>query len=138
VGISVSCSSPNPPNFIEKIEIVNSVHASPFKKAVCLTVNQEALWENQNQFDALQNHLISTMKLQVDNNLKNEFYLVTPALTVIRNKTDEKGNLIGTYTDPYTACFNIENITTGLHIADFRIKSVSGIEYVYGWIFTLN
>ncbi|MBI1278762.1 MAG: hypothetical protein GC179_11600 [Anaerolineaceae bacterium] len=128
----------NLPSFIEKTEIINSQNASPYKKAVCLTINQEALWEKTNTYDQLQNQLISTMKFKVDDNSINDFYLVTFALTVIRTKFDENDNVIGTYTDPYTACFDIKNIKAGIHFANFSLKSVSRGEHSFSWQFNLR
>ena len=122
------------PEFLSNVRTTNSSNSSyPFNKILCVTINQKALWETNNVYDKLDEHLKSTLKLRIDNKYLNLVILSVPQIAVFHGIYDSNGKILGTYTEPFEACFDISDILTGQHKAAVQVESLSGIKYFYSW-----
>lgn len=144
VAIFASCSSVNnyvsttltastyPTNFLSNIKITDFSNQNyDFKKALCMTVNERLLWETNNQFDKLDKHLKSTLRVDVDGEYRQLVTLSLPQIAVFHGVYDQSGKNIGTYGEPFDACFDVSDISTGDHRVSIYIESLSGVKYAF-------
>ncbi len=144
VVLFASCSSVNnnlsttltpsddPTNFVSNIKIADFSNQNyDFKTSLCMTVNQRALWETNNQFDNLDKHLKATLKVDLDGKYRQLVTISIPQIAIFHGVYDQNGKDIGTYGEPFDACFDISDISTGVHRVSIYIESLSGIEYAF-------
>lgn len=105
----------------------------------CIEISQRAIWESGDTLNSLQDHLIQSIRITVDNSieLSSEEAVVSVHLAG-EHIFGSEGEIIGSTGGPIAVCVPSSGLSSGLHIATVRFTSTSGDVYEYTWVFEVE
>lgn len=104
-------------------------------KALCVWIDQKPLWDGGFVADALTIHIYNSLRIVMDDHAVTKKDIFVADSFAVEYVYDEIGNPIGSYSTLIEICFNIENVSKGIHLASLSFSNLSETEYAYAWSF---
>lgn len=104
---------------------------------LCVGFLPESFWEPGDNADELDQHLLSSFQIRVDDRLINVRTVVSldgPLVT----RYDNEGNILGTYGGGMSACFFISDLTEGIHTITLEASTTSSNRHSQTWQFEVH
>lgn len=101
------------------------------RNTMCFWLNVPALLRSGDQAHELSQHLSTTSILTVDDVVRT-IDITSNSLANLKFEYDENENLMGTYSD-MNLCYGIDNLTVGIHRANFVTASTDGEAQAYSF-----
>jgi len=154
VTLCISCSSPssNDKKLFEETAVaiwnspprwpdyIKSIHfglggRSILPKALCIWIDQKPLWDGGFVAEVLTTHIYNSLRIVIDDHAVTKKDIFVADSFAVEYVYDEIGNPIGSYSTLIEVCFNIENVSKGIHLANLSFSNLSETEYAYAWSF---
>jgi len=105
----------------------------------CKEINQDIIWESGNTVRELQDKIIDSLQLTIDDDIVYTSYQAVKGISLAGiHLFDDNHNIIGSTGGVITVCSNLDDLSSGQHLAKIQFTSLSNELYEYIWLFEVE
>lgn len=125
------------PIYIEQIRASETAVLIGARQKICIELDEFQIWEEGEYGIDVYSRIYQSISIEVDNQPLANPTADVSSYTIGINRFNENGEVVGMHGGGVVVCFDIRELSTGIHSARITFASGLGTRYLYSWAFEI-